>query len=311
MRALVTGGAGFIGSHLVAQLLQEGHHVRVLDNLSNGTTGNLAEVLGEIEFIQGDIADSSICETACTSMEVVFHLGALGSVPRSLADPLSSHKANATGTLNLLQAARTNKVNRFVNSSSSSVYGGGAHNVGIVESSPLMPKSPYAVTKRNTEDYCRVFYECFGIETVSLRYFNVYGPRQKAVGDFVAVIPGFIQALLNDQAPVVHGDGRQTRDFTYVSDIVQAIILASSALGIAGKSFNVAYGQEVSLLEIMEELAIILEKPISLRHVDRRLSDVDHTLADISAARTLLGYAPVVNFRQGLRSTAEYYVKNR
>ncbi len=301
MRVLVTGGAGFIGSHLADALLAQGDEVVVLDDLSTGHVDNLAPAA---ELIEGDVADEIAVAKAVAACEVVYHQAALGSVARSVDLPLNSDSANVHGTLAVLQAAYRAGVRRVVVASSSSVYGG-ASQVPTPETAPLVPRSPYAVTKLAGEHYARVFHELHGLETVCLRYFNVYGPRQRPDTPYSAVIPRFIDALLAGSTPVMHGDGRQSRDFTFVTDAVQANLRAASAPAeqCAGRSFNIARGRPVSLLELVDILAVELGVSVTPDHGDPRPGDVRHSHADISAARRDLGYAPAVSFEDGLART--------
>ncbi len=305
MRALVTGGAGFIGSHLVDALLARGDEVVALDNLATGRLENLSD---QAEFVEGDVADESVVARAVSGCEVVFHQAALGSVARSVELPLNSDNANVHGTLAVLQAAHLAGVRRVVMASSSSVYGGASH-VPTAESAPLVPRSPYAVTKLTGEHYARVFWELHGLETVCLRYFNVFGPRQRPDSQYAAVIPLFIDALLSGATPLVHGDGHQSRDFTFIADTVQANLCAASApaASAAGKAFNIARGKPASLLELLAILAAEVGVSVTPDHGEPRPGDVRHSHADISAARRDLGYEPAVSFRDGLARTLAWF----
>ena len=305
MRALVTGGAGFIGSHLVDTLLARGDEVVVLDNLA---TGRLENVPDGAEFIEGDVADEAAVAKAVAGCEVVFHQGALGSVARSVEAPLVSDDANTHGTLAVLQGAHLGGVRRVVLASSSSVYGGAAQ-VPTPESAPLTPRSPYAVTKLTGEHYARVFWELHGLETVCLRYFNVFGPRQRPDSQYAAVIPLFIDALLTGSTPQVHGDGLQSRDFTFIADTVQANLRAGAvpAERCAGRVFNIARGEPSSLLDLLGILADQLGVTVTPEHVASRPGDVKHSHADVSAARRDLGYAPAVSFAEGLSRTLDWF----
>ncbi len=305
VRALVTGGAGFIGSNLVEALVARGDEVAVLDDLSTGFAEN---VPAGVELVEGDVADAGVVAKAASGCEVVFHLAAHRAVFRSVEHPLQTDRANVAGTLAVLVAARDAGVRRVVASSSSSVYGG-AEQLPTPESAPLLPRSPYAVSKLAGEHYCRVFTELFGLETVSLRYFNVYGPRQRPDSQYAAVIPLFIDALRSGRPPEVHGDGRQTRDFTYVADAVAANLRAATAPAerCSGKAYNVAGGAAHSLLDllgILEGLTGVRAAPL---HTDPRAGDVRHTRADISAAKAELGHAPEVSFEEGLARTLEWF----
>jgi len=303
---LVTGGAGFIGHHLVGRLVEEGHAVRVLDNFSTGKRENLAVVPGEIELIEGDFRDADVCRSACRDIEVVFHIGAMPSVPKSIEDPKTCHDCNVNGTFNILLAASECKCRRLIYAASSSAY-------GDVEVSPKVetlrpePKSPYAVQKLTGEAYCRVFYECFGLETLSIRYFNVFGPRQDPASQYAAAIPAFITAILNDRPPMIYGDGEQTRDFTYIDNVLGVNVLAAGAERVSGEVVNAACGLSISLNHIIEKINRILGKNIAPHYADERPGDVRHSLADNSLAKELIGYEPLVDFDEGLRRTIRYY----
>jgi UDP-glucose 4-epimerase len=304
--ALVTGGGGFIGSHLVNRLLRDGQTVRVLDNFATGRRDNLQDVIDDIELIEGDLQSYERVHNAVRGCDLVFHLGALPSVPRSIQDPLTSNATNVIGTLNVLLAARDEGVRRVVYASSSSVYGASAELPKSEDMHPL-PIAPYAVSKLAAEGNCRAFHRVYGLETVALRYFNVFGPGQDPQSQYAAVIPNFITAVLEDRSPIVHGDGEQSRDFTYIDNAVEANILAASADGAAGEMFNIACGERISLNEILARIGAIAGKEVSAVNVDPRPGDVRHSLADISKARQILGYDPVVDFEEGLKRTfAEY-----
>ncbi|RMD85396.1 MAG: SDR family oxidoreductase [Candidatus Dadabacteria bacterium] len=302
VNCLVTGGAGFIGSNLVEALVEAGHHVRVLDNLSNGDEKNLEPFAGRVEFVRGDVRDRRTVARAVEGVEVVFHLAALGSVVRSVEDPAASNDVNVAGTLEVLLAARDAGVRRVVYSSSSSVYG---DNPALPKREDLAtsPISPYAVSKLAGEQYARVFYRVYGLETVCLRYFNVFGPRQRPDSPYAAVIPRFMRAALAGEPLVVFGDGRQSRDFTYVENVVRANLLAAQAPGVAGEVFNVACGRRITLLEIIETLERITGRRLERRHEAPRVGDVRHSEADVSAAAARLGYRVEVSFEEGLRRT--------
>jgi UDP-glucose 4-epimerase len=297
---LVTGGAGFIGSHLVDALVDAGHEVRVLDNLSTGNLANLAQVRDRIELIRGDITDLAVVREATRDVEVIFHEAALPSVPRSLLDPVATHTVCATGTLHVLIAARENQVRRMVYAASSSAYGD-TPSLPKRETDPTRPLSPYAVAKLTGEHYCAAFSHVYGMETVRLRYFNVFGPRQAPGSPYSAVIPLFIEALLAGRSPVIHGDGLQSRDFTYVDDVVRANLEAMSAPRVAGKVYNIACGRRTSLVELVERLNDILGTRIKPIHDKARAGDVRHSQADISQAQAELGYCPCTSLDQGLR----------
>jgi nucleoside-diphosphate-sugar epimerase len=301
-KALVTGGGGFIGSHLVQRLLREGREVRVLDNFATGRRANLAAVDGDVELIEGDVQSYERAHNAVRGCEVVFHLAALPSVPRSIQDPLTSTASNVTGTLNILLAARDEDVRRVVFASSSSVYGP-QRTYPQREDAAARPISPYGVSKLAAEGYCRAFTQVYGLETVAVRYFNVFGPRQDPLSQYAAVIPRFITAALNDERPVVFGDGEQSRDFTYIDNTVEGTLLASTAEGVAGETFNVACGEAISLNQLLEQIREISGKPVEAAYENSQPGDLKRSQADISRAREALGYEPVVNLRSGLERT--------
>jgi nucleoside-diphosphate-sugar epimerase len=303
---LVTGGAGFIGSHLSERLIREGHSVRVLDDFSSGKIENLESVRDKVEIIRGDVRDINLVREAMDGVEVVFHQAAIGSVPRSVADPLATHEANITGTLNVLMAARDAGVRRVIYASSSSVYGEGAQ---LPKREDMMPQplSPYALSKLAGEYYCAVFYRVYGLESVSLRYFNIFGPRQDPTSQYAAVIPRFIAALIEGQPPIIYGDGMQSRDFTYVENAVEANLLAAEARGVAGRAFNVACGNRYTLLELLDRLKRIIGCRVEPLHEAPRPGDIRHSQASIEAAKAALGYRVAVDFDEGLRRTVEWY----
>jgi nucleoside-diphosphate-sugar epimerase len=302
---LVTGGAGFIGSNLADELIAQGHEVRILDNLSTGFVENLPEAC---TFFEGDLCDEELVGLAMEGVEVVFHQGARGSVTKSIETPLVTDLWNVHATLTVLEAARRAGTRRVVAASSSSVYGGVAPRP-TVETAPLTPRSPYAVTKMTGEHYLRVYAELFELETVALRYFNVYGPRQDPTSAYAAVIPKFIASLRAGEAPTVHGDGLQSRDFAFIDDVVAANLAAATAPAEAcsGKVYNVAGGSERSLLEMLGILGEILGTDIAPVHVDPRPGDVRHSFADTSAAAADLGWKPTTDFADGLRRTADWF----
>lgn len=298
---LVTGGAGFIGSHLVHALVERGDKVRVLDNFSTGNRENLAN-LDAVEVIEGDIRSYHTVREAVDGVHFVLHQAALPSVPRSIRDPITSNDVNVVGTLNMLNASRDAKVARLIYASSSSIYGRNPELPKREDMVPL-PISPYAVSKLAGENYCRAFWDMYGFETVMLRYFNVFGPRQNPKSQYAAVIPLFIHQLLHGEAPTVNGDGSQTRDFTYVDNVVAGNLLACTASNVAGRVFNVAAGTRFSLLQLLEALNDLIGETIPPKFNPNRMGDVPHSFAAIDAAREALGYAPGVDFLEGLRRT--------
>ena len=308
MRTLVTGGAGFIGSHIVRRLLSSGHNVRVLDNLSTGRLSNLEEIFEEIEFVEADICDADGTTRAVRGCDAVIHLAALPSVPRSIANPGASHEANATGTLNVLIAARDTGAGRVIMASSSSIYGA-ARELPKREEMRPQPISPYAVSKLAGESYCRSFHEVYGLEALALRYFNVFGPRQDPSSEYAAVIPKFIWAFQHGQSPVIFGDGEQSRDFTYVENVVNANIAALKAPGVGGQVYNVACGHGVTLNELAEALRTEIGAEVEPEHGPDRVGDVRHSMADITRARADLGYEPSVSLGEGIKRTVAYFLE--
>ncbi len=306
-RVLVTGGAGFIGSHIAAHLLQRGCDVRVLDNFATGRRSNVTSLGDEIELVEGDIQSYERVTKATAGCEVVLHQAALPSVPRSVQDPLTSNATNVIGTLNVLLAARDHDVRRVVVASSSSVYGPGTGTAAKRENQSATPISPYATAKLAGEGYARSFHEVYGLETVALRYFNVFGSRQDPTSQYAAVIPNFITALMSGQPPVIFGDGEQSRDFTYVANVVAANMLAIDAPGVAGKVYNVACGEQVSLNRLVRELKDLLDSDVEPAYAAPRAGDIRHSLADLEAARRELGYEPAVHLREGLEQTIEHF----
>jgi len=314
MRILVTGGAGFIGSNLVEALLRhpEVKQVRVLDNLATGSTNNIHEFYSKphFEFLQGDIRNYSTCLEACDGMDLISHQAALGSVPRSINDPLTTNEVNITGTLNVFMAAKEKKIKRIVYAASSSTYGDHAA-LPKQEDKIGKPLSPYAVTKYVNELYADVFASLYDMEFIGLRYFNIFGPKQNPQGPYAAVIPLFIEALLNDQSPVINGDGTISRDFTYVRNAVQANILSLFANNkkAINQVYNIACGHQTSLLDLFQKLKKISSSDIEPTHMSDRPGDVKHSLADISKAKNLLGYDPQISVEEGLKKTFEWYQK--
>ena len=306
---LVTGGAGFIGSHLTMRLLADGGRVRVLDNFSTGSLENLAAAgahRANLEIIRGDIRDLAAVERAAAEASVIFHQAAMRSVPRSVADPLGANEHNVTGTLHVFEAARRAGVRRVVYASSSSVYGDRPELPKREDQVPA-PISPYAVSKAAGEQYGRVWHRLYGVETVGLRYFNVFGPRQDPASEYAAVIPRFILWALRGEPLQVHGDGGQSRDFTYIDNVVDANLLAARAPEVGGEVFNVGCGERTSLLDIIARVEKILGRALERRHTPLRAGDVPHTLADLSKGKRLLGYTPLVGFDEGLARTVEYF----
>jgi len=306
MRYLVTGGAGFIGSNTVDELVRRGHSVVVLDDLSSGKEDNLAEVRNKITFIKGGITDIEVVRKAMHEAEYVLHLGARTSVPRSVKDPIETNKINIDGTLNVLVAAKELKVKRVVFAASSSAYGE-TPTLPKVETMQPQPISPYGVTKFVGELYAQTFGRCYGLENVSLRYFNIFGPRQDPGSPYSGVLAKFCTAFLEDTPPVVFGDGEQTRDFTYVENAVHANLLACEAPNVSGKVFNVGVGGRVSLNAVLRELGKITGKTMEAKYEPPREGDIRDSQADISQAREFLGYKPQVSFEEGLARTFEWY----
>lgn len=303
---LVSGGAGFIGSNIVRALVSQGETVRVFDNFSTGRRANLADILTEVEIIEGDLCDPVVCSDAARGVDYILHQGAIPSVQRSVEDPLTSNNVTANGTLNLLMAAREAKVQRLVCASSSSIYGDSPTLPKHEDMAP-QPKSPYAVAKLSAEKYCQVFTELYGLETIALRYFNVFGPYQDPSSEYSAVIPLFINAMLAGKAPTIYGDGLQSRDFTHVSNVVEANLLAATAPNVAGQVFNIACGKSYTLLDLIESLNKILDVQIQPSFGPPRAGEVKHSIADISRAEKYLGYKAGTDFESGLRQTVEWY----
>jgi nucleoside-diphosphate-sugar epimerase len=308
-RFLVTGGAGFIGSNICKKLISQGHFVRVVDNLLTGKKSNLAGILDKIEFIEADMGDPAVAAGAMKGIDVVLHEGALPSVPRSVDDPAATHRHCVNATFTLLLAARDAKVKRFVYAASSSAYGD-TPTLPKVETMPVNPLSPYAAAKLMGEYYCSVFYKVFGLETISLRYFNVFGPQQDPASQYAAAIPAFVTSILKGKPPTIYGDGEQSRDFTYVDNVVEANLLAARAEKTGGEVVNIACGEAVTVNEIINMINEITGKKVKPVYTSARKGDVKHSLADITAARKLLGFKPVVSFKDGLRKAIEWYKEN-
>ena len=307
-RYLVTGGAGFIGSHLVDQLITRGHKVRVADDFSTGRRGNLAHQPG-VEIVEGDLADPAVAARAVAGVELVLHQAAIPSVPRSVKDPVASHRANLDATLAVLVAARDAKVRRVVFAGSSSVFGD-TPTLPKREDMPTRPKSPYALQKLVGEQYHRMFTDLYGLETVTVRYFNVFGPRQDPSSTYSGVISLFIAALLAGKSPTIHGDGEQTRDFTFVANVVDGVLRAATTPAANGGVFNVATGRRVSLNRLFSTLRDLMGASVEPEHGPAREGDVRDSQADISLARHVLGYTPLVEFEEGLQRTVEWYKQN-
>jgi len=306
---LVTGGAGFIGSNICTKLVSRGCSVRVVDNLLTGKKTNLASILDKIEFIEADMGDPKVARAAMKDIDVVLHQGALPSVPRSVDDPAATHRHCVDATFTLLLAARDAHVKRFVYASSSSAYGD-TPTLPKVETMLPSPLSPYAVAKLVGEYYCSVFSGVFGLQTISLRYFNVFGPHQDPTSQYAAAIPAFVTAILQNEPPTIYGDGEQSRDFTYVDNVVEANLLAARAKKTAGEVINIACGKAITVNEIIDMINQILGKNVKPIYTAPRPGDVKHSLADISLAKKLIGFTPKVSFRQGLEKAIDWYRKN-
>ncbi|MCK4351958.1 SDR family oxidoreductase [candidate division WOR-3 bacterium] len=314
---LVTGGAGFIGSHLVEELLRRGERVRILDNFSTGKRENIEDIkraldyrlsiINNLEVIEGDIRSYHIVREAVKGIDYILHEAALPSVPRSIKDPITTNEVNTGGTLNILESARDTGVRKVIYASSSSVYG----NAEILPKQETMapaPVSPYAVSKLASEKYCQIFYEIYELETVILRYFNIFGPRQDPSSQYSAVIPKFISSMINKKQPTIYGDGEQSRDFTYVSNVVQANLLAVEATNTGGKVFNIACGKKITVNDLVKELNKILNKNINPIYTASMPGEVRHSLAEIKEAKSVIGYGPLVTFTKGLKKTIKYFL---
>jgi nucleoside-diphosphate-sugar epimerase len=308
-KTLVIGGAGFIGSHIVRRQLHMGRAVTVLDDLSSGYRHNLAEVGSDIELIEGTICDLETVRRVSKGADTIFHLAARASVPRSVAEPINTNDVNTNGTLNVLVAARDNEVRRVVNSASSSAYG---ETPQLPKTETILPQplSPYAVSKLAAEYYCAAFSECYGLGTVSLRYFNVFGPRQDPAGEYAAVIPAFVAAMLGGKRPLVYGDGEQSRDFCFVENVVNANCLAAEADGLRGQAVNIACGERTTLNEMIAVINNSLGTNLAPDYQPERTGDIKHSLADLSLAEQLIGYRPKIMFAEGLARSIEWYREN-
>ena len=305
-RFAVTGGAGFIGSNIVKRLVSDNNDIIVIDNLLTGRIENLEDFKNEIQFINGDIQDLNFLKKEFKDIDYVLHQAALPSVQRSVEDPILTNRNNVDGTLNVLVAARDAGVKRVIFASSSSVYGD-TPTLPKHEAMPPNPLSPYAISKLVGEQYCRVFFELYGLETVALRYFNVFGPKQDPNSHYSAVIPKFIKAMLENKRPVIFGDGEQSRDFTYVENNVDANLLACSAADAPGKVFNIAIGERITLNQLVEMINRILDKEIKPIYEKDKPGDIKHSHADISCAKKILGYEPEYGFEEGLQKTVEWF----
>ncbi len=308
-RFLVTGGAGFIGSNICRKLVEQGCFVRVIDNLLTGKKSNLKDIIDKIEFIEGDMGDIEIATNAMKDVDVVLHQGALPSVPRSVENPAATHQHCVNATFNLLLAARDTKIKRFVYAASSSAYGD-TPTLPKVETMLAKPLSPYAVAKLTGEFYCSVFYNVFGLETISLRYFNVFGPFQDPTSQYAAAIPAFVTAILKDKSPTVYGDGEQSRDFSHIENVVHANLLAARAKKTQGQTINIACGERITVNAIIELINKIVGKNVKSVYEPSRQGDVKHSLADISLAKQIIDYEPVMLFQKGLEKAIDWYRDN-
>lgn len=309
MAYLVTGGAGFIGSHLVEKLVGDKARVRILDNFTSGKRVNIVPFLDRVELIEGDIADPDTCRRACEGVDVVFHQAAMPSVPKSIEDPVTSHRTNIDGIFNMLVAARDAGVRRFVYAASSSAYGE-SETLPKIETIRPDPLSPYGVQKLTGEQYCTVFAKCYGLQTLSIRYFNVFGPRQDPKSQYAAAIPAFITAILRDEPPIIYGDGEQTRDFTHIDNVVHVNMLAARAEKTQGEVMNAACGERITINEVIAEINRVLGKQVKSKHVDERAGDIKHSWADIGLAERLIGFKPLLGFAEGLRRVVDWYKEN-
>jgi UDP-N-acetylglucosamine/UDP-N-acetyl-alpha-D-glucosaminouronate 4-epimerase len=303
---LVTGGAGFIGSNLVESLLNRGEKVRVIDNFSTGKRENVIPFLGDIELVEGDIRSYHVVHEAVRGVDYILHQAALPSVPRSIADPITTHEVNTNGTLNVLNAAKDLGVKRVVFASSSSIYG---NNPELPKNELMMPDplSPYAVSKLTGEKYMKVFNQLYGLETVSLRYFNVFGPRQDPTSQYSAVIPKFITAMMRGVSPTIYGDGEQSRDFTFILNVINANILACTAEGAAGEEMNVACHERITLNSLVKGINGILGSAVEAKYDDPRMGDVKHSYAAVGKAKSTIEYSPEIGFQSGLEKTVQYF----
>ncbi len=308
-RFLITGGAGFIGSNICRQLVSEGCFVRVVDNLITGNKANLDGIIDKIEYIEADMGDPNIAGGLMKDIDIVLHQGAVPSVPKSVDDPATTHKHCVDATFTLLLAARDAGVKRFVYAASSSSYGD-SPTMPKVETMVTNPLSPYAVAKLVGEYYCKVFYSVFGLETIALRYFNVFGPNQDPTSQYAAAIPAFVTAILKDQSPTVYGDGEQSRDFSYIDNVVEANLLAGRAPKTEGQVVNIACGEQITINAVIGLINQLLGKDVKTNYAPQRAGDVKHSLADITLAEKVIGYKPVTDFRTGLEKAIQWYREN-
>ncbi len=306
MRCAVTGGAGFIGSSLAEELLNQGHEVVIIDDLSTGNHANIKGFKGKLNFIKGSILDFDLLKNSFKGCEAIFHEAAIPSVTRSILNPRLTSEVNIQGTINVLLAAKNNNVRKVIFASSSSVYGD-TEELPKKESMQPKPKSPYALSKLTAEQYCKMFYSLFNLEIVCLRYFNVFGPRQDPSSEYSAVIPKFINAIMKKKSPIIFGDGTQTRDFTYVRDVVKANILAFKSKVKDGKVINIACNENISINDLAASIGAILDINVQATHKEAREGDIKDSLADISRAKELLGYAPDYDLQSGLKETIEWF----
>jgi len=314
-KVLITGGAGFIGSNIAHYLLANGYDVSVIDNLSTGSEKNIENIKSEINFVKGDIRDLDLLQKIMKDVNYVLHQAAIPSVPRSIKDPLTTHDSNVNGTINVLLSARDNDVQKVVIASSSSIYGNRKTNNNTVkekvETMKPMPLSPYATTKLIKEYYCKVFAHIYKLPTICLRYFNVFGPRQNPKSEYAAVIPKFITLIMNDEQPVLYGDGNQTRDFTYIDNVIKANIKAMEAENVKeGETLNIACGESYSLHDLVSEINKYLNKKITPKYDQTREGDVKDSKANIKKAKKLIDFQPEINFVEGLKKTIDWYVEN-
>jgi UDP-glucose 4-epimerase len=308
---LVTGGAGFIGSNLAHALVERGEKVRILDNFATGRKENIAELVEKhkVELVNGSITDAAICARAAEGVDYILHQAAIPSVPRSVQEPIATTEANINGTLNVLEAARANKVKRVVFAASSSAYGEKAPGLAKVETMNPDPLSPYAVQKLACENFLRVYHGVYGLETVALRYFNVFGPRQDPKSQYAAVVPNFVTATIKGMPATIYGDGQQSRDFCFIENVVEANLLACTAKDAPGEMMNIACGEATTLLQVLETIQEALGKKIPPKHDPPRTGDIRHSLADIAKAQRILGYVGKVKFKEGIARTIAWYQK--